>query len=38
MSARIGQRERAHAALEQRDAELLLQRLDLMADGGGRDK
>ena len=34
--ARIGQLDRAGAAMEQRQAELLLQRADLMAERGGR--
>ena len=38
MAAGIGQRERAHAALEQSDAQLLLERLDLMAHGGWSDE
>ena len=36
--ARVGQRERAHAALEQRHAELVLERLDLMAHRGRSDE
>ncbi len=34
----IRQRERAHTAFEQRDAQLPLQRLDLMAHGGRSDE
>src|SRR5580698_1844610 len=35
--AGVGERERAHPALEQRDTQLLLQRLDLMTHCGGCD-
>ena len=33
----VGERKRPHASLEQRDAQLLLQRLDLMTHRGWRD-
>src|SRR6202011_630558 len=38
MRTGIRQRERAHTAFEQGDSELLLERLDLMADGGRSDE